>query len=79
MKKGKGENADAELAESASVNQTLEKNSARLSILQEQIKDLMLNIPNLPDESVPVGKTADENKEIKVWGKPTSFDFTAVS
>lgn len=75
MKKGKGENADAELAESASVNQTLEKNSTRLSTLQDQIKDLMLNIPNLPDESVPVGKTADENKEIKVWGKPTEFDF----
>ena len=54
MKKGKGENADAELAESASVNQALEKNSTRLSTLQDQIKDLMLNIPNLPDESVPL-------------------------
>jgi seryl-tRNA synthetase len=75
MKKGKGENADAELAESASVNQALEKNSTRLSTLQDQIKDLMLNIPNLPDESVPVGKSAEENKEIKVWGKPTEFDF----
>jgi seryl-tRNA synthetase len=76
MKKGKGENADAELAESTSVNQELEKNSARLSALQEQIKDFVLNIPNLPDASVPVGKTADENKEIKSWGKPTAFDFT---
>ena len=76
MKKGKGENADVELAESATVNQALEKNSARLTILQEQIKDFVLNIPNLPDASVPVGKTADENKEIKVWGKPTHFDFT---
>jgi seryl-tRNA synthetase len=76
MKKGKGENADAELAESTSVNQELEKNSARLSVLQEQIKDFVLNIPNLPDASVPVGKTADENKEIKSWGKPTAFDFT---
>ncbi|NDC33736.1 MAG: hypothetical protein EBZ63_08580 [Burkholderiaceae bacterium] len=74
MKKGKGENADTELAESANVNQALEKNSARLTILQEQIKDFVLNIPNLPDASVPVGKTADENKEIKVWGKPTHFD-----
>ena len=75
MKKGKGENANAELSESTTVNQELEKNSARLSVLQEQIKDFVLNIPNLPDESVPVGKTADENKEIKVWGKPTAFDF----
>lgn len=75
MKKGKGENADPELAESASVNQELEKNTSRLTQLQEEIKDFLLGIPNLPDESVPVGKTADDNKEIKSWGKPTHFDF----
>jgi seryl-tRNA synthetase len=76
MKKGKGENADVELAESSAVNQELEKNSARLTVLQEEIKNFLLNIPNLPDVSVPLGKNADENKEIKSWGKPTQFDFT---
>ncbi|CAN1528159.1 SerS Seryl-tRNA synthetase [Burkholderiaceae bacterium] len=76
MKKGKGENADSELAESATVNQELEKNSSRLTQLQDEIKDFLLGIPNLPDESVPVGKSADENKEIKSWGKPTQFEFT---
>ena len=76
MKKGKGENADPELAESATVNQELEKNSSRLTQLQDEIKDFLLGIPNLPDESVPVGKSADENKEIKSWGKPTQFEFT---
>lgn len=76
MKKGKGENADAELAESATVNQELEKNTSRLTQLQEEIKDFLLGIPNLPDESVPVGKSADDNHEIKSWGKPTHFDFT---
>ncbi len=76
MKKGKGENANPELAESATVNQELEKNSSRLTQLQDEIKDFLLGIPNLPDESVPVGKSADENKEIKSWGKPTQFEFT---
>lgn len=76
MKKGKGENADPELAESVTVNQELEKNSSRLTQLQDEIKDFLLGIPNLPDESVPVGKSADENKEIKSWGKPTQFEFT---
>jgi len=76
MKKGKGENADPELAESATVNQELGKNSSRLTRLQDEIKDFLLGTPNLPDESVPVGKSADENKEIKSWGKPTQFDFT---
>ena len=76
MKKGKGENADVELAESSAVNQELEKNSTRLTVLQEEIKNFLLNIPNLPDASVPLGKNADENQEIKSWGKPTQFDFT---
>ena len=76
MKKGKGENADAELAESIGVNKELEGSATRLNALQGQIQDFVLGIPNLPDDSVPAGKTADENKEIKVWGKPTHFEFT---
>ena len=76
MKKGKGENADAELAESTGVNKELEGSATRLNALQVQIQDFLLGIPNLPDDSVPAGKTADENKEIKVWGKPTHFEFT---
>ena len=76
MKKGKGENADAELAESVGVNKELEGSATRLNALQVQIQDFLLGIPNLPDDSVPAGKTADENKEIKVWGKPTHFEFT---
>ena len=75
MKKGKGENADAELAESVGVNKELEGSATRLNALQVQIQDFLLGIPNLPDDSVPAGKTADENKEIKVWGKPTHFEF----
>ena len=76
MKKGKGENADAELTESTGVNKELEGSATRLNALQVQIQDFLLGIPNLPDDSVPAGKTADENKEIKVWGKPTHFEFT---
>ena len=76
MKKGKGEDATSELAESATVNKELEASASRLSVLQDEIKDFLLGIPNMPDESVPVGKTADENKEMKSWGKPTQFEFT---
>jgi seryl-tRNA synthetase len=76
IKKGKGENADAELTESTGVNKELEGSATRLNALQGQIQDFLLGIPNLPDDSVPAGKTADENKEIKVWGKPTNFEFT---
>ena len=36
---------------------------------------LMLDIPNIPDDSVPFGKDDSENVEIRKWGEPTKFDF----
>jgi seryl-tRNA synthetase len=41
----------------------------------ESFRDLMAGVPNLPHESVPVGKSADDNVEIRRWGQPRQFDF----
>jgi seryl-tRNA synthetase len=64
------------------VNQTLDKISAQLDELTEQaravqqeLEDLMLSVPNLPHESVPVGNTEDDNIEVSRWGTPRQFDF----
>jgi seryl-tRNA synthetase len=46
-----------------------------LAVLLTDIEQLSLNIPNLPDESVPVGKDESENQEILRWGQPKHFDF----
>ena len=75
MKKGKGEDASAEMAEVSQVNADMEAGAARLSILQTEIADFLMGIPNLPDESVPTGKDETENKEIKTWGQTPVFDF----
>ena len=75
MKKGKGEDASAEMAEVGQVNADMEAGAARLSILQTEIADFLMGIPNLPDESVPTGKDETENKEIKTWGQAPLFDF----
>ncbi|MDH6154816.1 seryl-tRNA synthetase [Polynucleobacter sphagniphilus] len=75
MKKGKGEDASAEMAEVGQVNADMEAGAARLSILQIEIADFLMGIPNLPDESVPTGKDETENKEIKTWGQAPLFDF----
>src|SRR3954469_19145256 len=40
-----------------------------------ELRELLSGIPNLPHESVPVGKTADDNKEVRRWGTPPKFDF----
>ena len=75
MKKGKGEDAAAEMAEVAQVNADMESGATRLSTLQAEISDFLMGIPNLPDESVPAGKDETENKEVKRWGEQPIFDF----
>ena len=75
MKKGKGEDATAELAEAGQVNVDMEVGASRLAILQAEIADFLMEIPNLPDESVPNGKDETENQEVKRWGQEPIFDF----
>ena len=75
MKKGKGEDATAEMAEATQINVDMESGAARLAILQTEIADFLMGIPNLPDEAVPVGKDETENKEVKRWGKIPEFSF----
>lgn len=47
----------------------------KIRILEGNTNDFLLNIPNIPHESVPVGKDETENVEVKSWGKPRQFDF----
>ncbi len=75
MKKGKGEDATAEMAEATQINVDMESGAARLAILQAEIADFLMGIPNLPDEAVPVGKDEAENKEVKRWGAIPVFSF----
>jgi seryl-tRNA synthetase len=75
MKKGKGEDASAEMSEASQINVDMESGAARLAILQVEISDFLMGIPNLPDESVPTGKDETENTEIKRWGEEPFFDF----
>ena len=46
-----------------------------IRVLEEKTNDFLLNIPNIPDESVPVGRDETENVEIRKWGEPGQFDF----
>lgn len=75
MKKGKGEDASAEIAESTAVNHELQSLTERLGVLQVQLNDFLMRIPNLPHESVPSGKDETENQEILRWGQVPQFDF----
>jgi len=43
--------------------------------LDDSFRELMAGVPNIPHESVPVGKSADDNVEVRRWGQPRQFDF----
>jgi seryl-tRNA synthetase len=73
--KGKGEDASAVLAEVAGIGDELKANEDKLSALQMHYNDFLALIPNLPHESVPVGKDETGNVEILRWGTPRQFDF----
>ncbi len=73
--KSKGEDASQILAEVAGLGDELKATEAKLSDIQTKLQDLMLNVPNLPHESVPVGQDETENKEVRKVGRPRTFDF----
>jgi seryl-tRNA synthetase len=75
--KGKGEDTSAVMVEVAGIGDELKVSSARLEILQTEISKFMLAIPNLPHESVPVGKDEADNVELRKVGTPRAFDFEA--
>lgn len=75
MKKGKGEDASAELAQSGAINEELAQSTKRLEVLQAELQDFVMGIPNIPHESVPVGRDESDNQEIKKWGTQPSFSF----
>ncbi len=73
--KAKGEDIQPLLAEVADLGDKLKEAEQELTALQADIDQIIMGIPNLLDESVPEGKSEDDNVEIAKWGEPTQFDF----
>src|SRR5947208_7963252 len=48
----------------------------QVKAIDQQFYELLAGIPNVPHESVPTGRTSDDNQEIRRWGEPREFDFT---
>jgi len=73
--KSKGEDVSAIMAEVAGLGRQLVADALVLSKLQTKLQDLLLDVPNLPHESVPQGKSEVDNVEVRKVGTPRSFDF----
>ena len=73
--KSAGEDIQPLLDEVAGLGEKLDAAKADLAEVQQQIDVIIMGIPNLLHDSVPVGKNEDDNVEIRRWGEPRSFDF----
>lgn len=79
--KSKGEDASAVMAESQAVPARLKELADELAIIQRDLNDLLLSVPNLPHDSVPSGDSADQNVEVRRWSptgaEPAPLPFPA--
>jgi seryl-tRNA synthetase len=73
--KKEGKDASSVIAEMESVKNQIKSFDDELRTVEETLNKLMLQIPNIPHPSVPVGKTPADNQEIAKWGAPPVIDF----
>ena len=74
MKKA-GQNTDEIQAEVKKIGDEIKELEEKQNALDEKQKNLLLNIPNIPDVTTPVGTSEDDNVEVYKWGEPRKFDF----
>jgi seryl-tRNA synthetase len=74
-RKSKGEQTAELEGKVKEIKEKIEGLEDQLSKVEEQLKSVMLSIPNIPHQSVPVGKDETENVEVRRWGVPRDFDF----
>lgn len=71
----RGKPTDEQREQLAQLKRRLQDGEAELSGLDAQIQELLLDVPNPPHESVPIGESEDDNVPIRHWGEPKQFDF----
>jgi seryl-tRNA synthetase len=73
--KAAGEDVSEILSSMDSIKTDLEEKKEQLNLLQKELNDYLLTVPNVPSNSVPAGVDESDNQEISKWGTPKSFDF----
>jgi seryl-tRNA synthetase len=73
--KAKGEDTTAVMAQVGGIGDELKASAERLEVIQAEISAMLLAVPNLPHESVPVGSDESGNVEVRRWGSPASYAF----
>ncbi|SDX27242.1 seryl-tRNA synthetase [Marininema mesophilum] len=77
QKKKAGEDATESIVEMRQVGDRIKELDDQLRQIEEELHHILLSLPNLPHDSVPVGESEEDNMPIRHWGEPTSFAFEA--
>lgn len=77
--KKKGQGAEDAVRRSGEVSARIKVLGEEVEKIEKDLKDIMLSIPNIPHESVPVGKDASQNAEVRKWGAPAKNSKSALS
>lgn len=70
------QNADEIIADMQKIGGQIKELDDKLAVVEAELKDAMLSIPNLPHATTPAGKSDADNLEVRKWGEPTKFGFT---
>ncbi|MGH8608288.1 MAG: serine--tRNA ligase [Gammaproteobacteria bacterium] len=73
--KARGEDSQPLLTEVSALGERLKETETQLEQTLRALGDILLGVPNLPHESVPVGSSEADNVEVRCWGEPPKFDF----
>src|SRR5207302_675291 len=71
-----GQDASAQMAETKQLREQIQDKERAANELEVRLREILAGIPNIPHESVPVGKGTEDNVEVRRWGTPPKFDFT---
>jgi seryl-tRNA synthetase len=74
-RKRQGQKADELIAETRALGERIKQMDEEVHRAEEQIEALLLTVPNLPHESVPIGRDSRDNVEVRRWGETPRFDF----
>jgi seryl-tRNA synthetase len=72
-----GGDAGALMRETEAVSVAIRVSEAPLADIEARFEEFMLNVPNLPNPTVKIGKSEHDNREVRRWGEPPKFDFEA--
>lgn len=70
-----GQDASAQMAETKELREKIQESEKTAADLDQRLQETMAGIPNLPSDTVPVGKSAEDNVEVRRWGSAPKLDF----